>query len=48
MTDILSVKCPDCKVELEKMIPDDNENYYKCPKCGYEITEAELLEEREE
>jgi DNA-directed RNA polymerase subunit M/transcription elongation factor TFIIS len=47
MTDILTAWCPDCKVEMNKIVPDDNENYYKCPKCGYEITEAELLEEQE-
>ena len=36
MAGILTAWCPDCKVEMGKVVPDDNENYYKCPKCGYE------------
>ena len=30
------MKCPDCKIEMELVIPDDNENYYKCPRCSME------------
>jgi Zn-finger nucleic acid-binding protein len=31
--------CPDCKIEMEFIVPDDSENYYKCPKCKLELTE---------
>jgi DNA-directed RNA polymerase subunit M/transcription elongation factor TFIIS len=40
--------CPDCKIEMERIVPDDNENYYKCPKCRYEITEEEIKQEEVE
>ncbi len=33
--------CPDCKVEMEYITPDDSENYYKCPKCREEFTEED-------
>lgn len=28
--------CPDCKCVMELIVPDDSEDYYKCPKCGIE------------
>jgi len=35
------MNCPDCKIPMELIIPDDSENYYKCHKCGVEIAEGE-------
>jgi predicted RNA-binding Zn-ribbon protein involved in translation (DUF1610 family) len=31
--------CSDCKVEMEFIVPNNSENYYKCPKCGVELAE---------
>ena len=38
------MRCPDCKIEMELVVPDDSENYYKCPRCMMEITEGEADE----
>jgi hypothetical protein len=35
------MKYPDCKKEMELVVPDDSENYWKCPLCRLEITEGE-------
>jgi Zn-finger nucleic acid-binding protein len=37
--------CPDCKIAMELVVPDDNENYYKCPKCRMEIAEEDVKNE---
>ena len=42
---IIAIKCDDCKCYMKLIIPDDNENYWKCPKCGTEIAESEILDE---
>jgi tRNA(Ile2) C34 agmatinyltransferase TiaS len=39
------IYCPDCKVEMELIIPDDSENYYRCPKCNMEINQEDAEEE---
>ncbi len=41
----MSALCPDCKVEMELIVPDDNENYYKCPKCRMEIAQEDAEED---
>ena len=44
------MKCPDCKIKLEysdERPSESWENYdvkvYKCPKCGIELDEDELV-----
>lgn len=34
--------CPDCGGYMDFLIPDDSENYYKCPKCKLEISEDDF------
>ena len=33
--------CPDCKIPMELVVPDDSENYWKCAKCRLEIEQDE-------
>ena len=35
------MKCPDCKKEMELVVPNNSENYYKCPFCGLEEAEED-------
>jgi len=41
---VISTLCPDCKIEMEFIIPNNMENYYKCPRCCQELTEEEAKE----
>jgi len=43
MTD--KVYCPDCKIKMELIIPNNAENYYKCPRCLIEINQEDAEEE---
>ena len=39
------MKCPDCYKEMELIIPNNTENYYKCHFCGVELSEDEAKDE---